>query len=168
MEHDWSVKKLHRLIMTSAAYRQASGHPQFAKVNGGHAKNELLAYFPARRLSAEELRDTMLAVTGELNATVGGPPVFPEINWKRLCSRGTSWARSLAYQPSQTPAERHRRTLYAFQCRTLGDPMLEVFNRPTSDLSANGAMRRPSPRRCSRLQRPSGPRSSSAVRRAAR
>lgn len=47
MEHDWSVKKLHRLIMTSAAYRQASGHPQFAKVNEVDAKNELLAYFPA-------------------------------------------------------------------------------------------------------------------------
>ena len=136
MEHDWSVKKLHRLIMTSAAYRQASGHPQFAKVNEVDAKNELLAYFPARRLSAEELRDTMLAVTGELNATVGGPPVFPEINWETaLQPRHIMGSVAPAYQPSQTPAERHRRTLYAFQCRTLGDPMLEVFNRPTSDLS---------------------------------
>ncbi len=136
MEHDWSVKKLHRLIMTSAAYRQASSHPQFAKVNELDAKNELLAYFPARRLSAEELRDTMLVATGELNATVGGPPVFPEINWETaLQPRHIMGSVAPAYQPSQTPAERHRRTLYAFQCRTLGDPMLEVFNRPTSDLS---------------------------------
>jgi mono/diheme cytochrome c family protein len=136
MEHDWSVKRLHRLIMTSAAYRQASSHPDFARVNEVDAKNELLSYFPARRLAAEELRDAMLRVTGELNAAVGGPPVFPEINWETaLQPRHIMGSVAPAYQPSPKPADRHRRTLYAFQCRTLGDPMLEVFNRPTSDLS---------------------------------
>jgi mono/diheme cytochrome c family protein len=136
MEHDWSVKRLHRLIMSSAAYRQASSHPDFARVNEVDAKNELLSYFPARRLAAEELRDAMLRVTGELNPTVGGPPVFPEINWETaLQPRHIMGSVAPAYQPSAKPADRHRRTLYAFQCRTLGDPMLEVFNRPTSDLS---------------------------------
>ncbi|MBN8628178.1 MAG: PSD1 domain-containing protein [Planctomycetes bacterium] len=136
MEHDWSVKRLHRLIMSSAAYRQASSHPDFARVNEVDAKNEMLSYFPARRLAAEELRDAMLRVTGELNATVGGPPVFPEINWETaLQPRHIMGSVAPAYQPSTRPADRHRRTLYAFQCRTLGDPMLEVFNRPTSDLS---------------------------------
>jgi mono/diheme cytochrome c family protein len=136
MEHDWSVKRLHRLIMSSAAYRQASSHPDFARVNEFDAKNELLSYFPARRLAAEELRDAMLRVTGELNAAVGGPPVFPEINWETaLQPRHIMGSVAPAYQPSPKPADRHRRTLYAFQCRTLGDPLLEVFNRPTSDLS---------------------------------
>ncbi|MBL8223605.1 MAG: DUF1553 domain-containing protein, partial [Bryobacterales bacterium] len=52
MEHDWSVKRLHRLIMTSAAYRQASSHPDFARVNEVDAKNEMLSDCPARRLAA--------------------------------------------------------------------------------------------------------------------
>ena len=136
MEHDWSVKKLHRLIMSSAAYRQASSHPQFEEIAAVDAKNDLLSYFPVRRLAAEELRDAALAATGELNRTVGGPAVFPEINWETaLQPRHIMGSVAPAYQPSPQPSDRHRRTLYAFQCRTLGDPMLEVFNKPTSDLS---------------------------------
>lgn len=136
MEHGWSVKRLHRLIMTSHAYGQSSEHPEPAKLAAADAKNEGLAVFPARRLDAEELRDAMLAVSGELNGRLGGPPTFPELNWEvALQPRHIMGSVAPAYQPSPKPAERHRRTLYAFHCRTLGDPLLEVFNKPGSDLS---------------------------------
>jgi mono/diheme cytochrome c family protein len=112
----WSVKKLHRLIMTSETYQRADA--------------------PVRRLEAEEIRDAMLAVSGELNREAGGPGVFPEIHWEvALQPRHVMGGPAPAYQPSPTPRERHRRTIYAFRARTLEDPMLEVFNRPGSELS---------------------------------
>ena len=136
MEHDWSLKKLHRLIMTSAAYRRSSSPVDAAQVAEFDAKNELLSYYPTRRLAAEELRDSLLAASGELNRAVGGPPVFPEINWETAMQpRHIMGSVAPAYQPSIDPADRHRRTLYAFQCRTLADPMLEVFNKPGSETS---------------------------------
>jgi len=138
VEHGWSIKKLHRLILTSAAYQQASSHPDMEKLREVDGNNELLAYYPPRRLSAEELRDAMLAVSGELNRTLGGPGVFPEINWETaLQPRHVMGSVAPAYQPSRTPAERNRRTLYAFRQRTLADPLLEVFNRPTTETSCD-------------------------------
>jgi mono/diheme cytochrome c family protein len=136
IEHDWSIKQLHRLIMTSAAYRR-NDHPfHAAQAAELDAKNELLAYFPTRRLSAEELRDAMAAASGELILRMGGPPVFPEIHWEvALQPRHIMGSVAPPYQPSAKPEDRHRRTLYAFRCRTLVDPMLEVFNAPGSETS---------------------------------
>ena len=129
VDHGWSIKKLHRLIMTSAAYRRASGGPS-------EAKPELLAGFPPRRLAAEEIRDAMLAVSGELNPEMGGPGVYPQINWEVARQpRHIMGSVAPAYQPSPRPGDRNRRTLYAFRFRTLADPMLEVFNRPASEVS---------------------------------
>jgi hypothetical protein len=136
IEHGWSLKKLHGLIMNSAAYAQAGEHPQQERLKNIDAKNELLAFFPPRRLAAEEIRDGMLAITGELNPEIGGPGIFPEINWEvAFQPRQIMGSVAPAYQPSPTPAERNRRTIYAFRYRTLADPMLEVFNRPGSDIS---------------------------------
>jgi hypothetical protein len=136
MENGWSVKKLHRLILTSATYQQAGDHPDLAKLQEIDPRNDLLARFPPRRLAAEELRDAMLAVTGELNPALGGPGVFPEINWEvAFQPRHIMGSVAPAYLPSSTPRERNRRTVYAFRYRTLSDPMLEVFNRPGSETS---------------------------------
>ncbi|MDZ4686877.1 MAG: PSD1 and planctomycete cytochrome C domain-containing protein [Planctomycetaceae bacterium] len=136
IEHDWSLKRLHELVMTSETYRLASHHPDHAAVQLLDSKNELLAYYPPRRLSAEELRDAMLLVSGELNPLAGGPGVFPELNWEvALQPRHIMGSVAPAYLPSRTPAERHRRTIYAFRYRTLSDPWLEVFNRPGSETS---------------------------------
>lgn len=67
----WKIKELHRLIMTSQAYRQTSGfREEAAKVDGD---NRYLWRFSPRRLSAEEIRDSMLAVAGKLDLTMGGP-----------------------------------------------------------------------------------------------
>ncbi len=137
MENGWSLKKLHALIMNSATYQQASNAERGTRnAESADPRNDLLSHFPTRRLAAEELRDAMLAVTGELNPQLGGPGVFPEINWEvAFQPRHIMGSVAPAYQPSPTPAERNRRTLYAFRIRTLADPTLEVFNRPGSETS---------------------------------
>jgi hypothetical protein len=136
IEHGWSIKRLHELIMNSIAYQQAGEHAEREQLDRVDSANELLAYFPARRLAAEEIRDSMLAVSGELNPAMGGPGVFPEINWEvALQPRHIMGSVAPAYLPSNTPQERNRRTLYVFRYRTLSDPLLEVFNRPGADIS---------------------------------
>ena len=136
IEHGWSLKKLHRLIVTSATYQQGGDHPDRSRLSEIDARNELLAYFPPRRLAAEEVRDAMLAVSGELNPEMGGPGVFPEINWEvAFQPRHIMGSVAPAYVPSPTPHERNRRTIYAFRYRSLSDPLLEVFNRPGSEIS---------------------------------
>ena len=136
MDHNWSIKELHRLILSSGTYQQSGRHPAFEKLQALDARNELLAYFPPRRLAAEEIRDGLLASSGELNRELGGPGVFPEINWEVAHQpRHIMGSVAPAYQPSPTPAERNRRTIYAFRYRTLADPLLEVFNRPGSETS---------------------------------
>jgi hypothetical protein len=136
MDHGWSLKKLHALIVSSAVYQQSGRHPDGESLDRIDAKNELLARFPPRRLAAEELRDALLAVTGELNREMGGPGVFPEIHREvALQPRHIMGSVAPAYQPSPLPRQRHRRTIYAFRYRTLADPLLEVFNRPGSETS---------------------------------
>ena len=66
--------------MTSQAYRQANTHSRLEELRTADPDNQLLAYYPPRRLTAEELRDSLLQITGELNPEVGGLPVMPEIN----------------------------------------------------------------------------------------
>jgi mono/diheme cytochrome c family protein len=136
VEHDSSLKSLHELIVTSNAYRQASERPDIDALRQVDSRNDLLAYFPPRRLSAEEIRDCCLAASGELNPQLGGPGVFPEINWEvALQPRHIMGSVAPAYLPSHTPAERNRRTIYAFRIRTLADPVLEVLNRPSTETS---------------------------------
>jgi mono/diheme cytochrome c family protein len=132
----WSVKKLHRLIMTSAAYRRGAAHPDPEALARLDPAGELLAVFPPRRLSAEEIRDAMLAVTGELSPATGGPGVFPEINAEAAVQpRHIMGGTAICYRPSPKREQRNRRTIYAFRYRGLADPMLEVFNQPGSDAS---------------------------------
>ncbi|HEX3870202.1 MAG TPA: DUF1553 domain-containing protein, partial [Pirellulales bacterium] len=138
IDHDYSLKKLHTLIMSSNAYRRAGEPVDVKRTAELDAKNELLSYFSPRRVAAEEMRDAMLAVTGELNPEMGGPGVFPEINWEvAFQPRHIMGSVAPAYQPSPEPHQRNRRTIYAFRFRTLADPMLEVFNRPVSETSCD-------------------------------
>ena len=132
----FSIKALHRLIMASETYRRSSKPPAAAKARKVDPQNSLLAYFEPRRLSAEELRDSMLQATGELRRTVGGLPVFPEINLEvALQPRMLQSSLAPAYQPSRTKAERSRRSIYVYRMRGQADPMLEVFNQPRPDSS---------------------------------
>jgi mono/diheme cytochrome c family protein len=160
VEQGQSFKQLHRLILTSAAYRRSafwqggadktirsadsdSGAAQAAeadkRVRTPLARGELeaaYAVFKSRRLSAEELRDAMLSVSGEWNPMLGGIPNRPEIHPEvALQPRMVMGTFAAAWVPNPLPAQRHRRSLYALKIRGLRDPFLEVFNEPGPDFS---------------------------------
>jgi hypothetical protein len=133
VEKNWSIKEMHRLIMTSAAYRRTS-FPTRSKPD--ELENSSYATFTPRRLMAEELRDAMLSITGELNPTLGGIPNRPEINIEvAMQPRQVMGTFASAWVPNPLPAQRHRRSLYALKIRGLRDPFMEVFNEPASDFS---------------------------------
>ncbi|MBI5799805.1 MAG: PSD1 domain-containing protein [Verrucomicrobia bacterium] len=149
VERGWSVKAMHRLIMSSEAYRRGAVISEEVISNQsakGAAKSPSqlstdslitnYSLFNPRRLTAEELRDAMLRVSGELNPALGGIPVRPEMNLEAaLQPRQVMGTFAEAWQPSPKPEQRHRRSLYALKIRGLGDPFMEVFNAPSPDLS---------------------------------
>lgn len=136
IEGDWSVKKIHRYILTSSTYQRSASHPDPQALARLDPENISYASFKPRKLTAEELRDSMLAVSGELNPTLGGIPCHPEINEEiAMQPRHIMGSVGPAYQADPLPSQRNRRTLYAERIRTLADPMLEVFNKPGPDLS---------------------------------
>ena len=131
VENGWTLKRLHRLIMMSDTYMQASHHPEREYIANSDPENQLLAYFPTRRLTAEEMRDSFLAITGELEEARGGFPINPEINMEvALQPRMIQFSLAPAYQPDPTPQQRNRRTIYAYRVRGMADPFLELFNQP--------------------------------------
>lgn len=136
MKNDWSVKALNRLIVSSDLYRRSSLHPDRSTVTERDPKGQLYAVFKPRRLSAEELRDAMLAASGELNPQVGGIPARPDINVEVATQPVQIMGGTASvYEPDVTPKQRNRRTLYAERLRGLRDPFLESFNQPGSDNS---------------------------------
>jgi hypothetical protein len=136
IDHNWSLKELHRLIMCSGVYQQSAIPPDLDAVKQADAEEKLLSHFQPRRLTAEELRDSMLFAAGELSGTMGGPPVFPEINMEAaLQPRHIMGSLAPPYKPSRTPEQRNRRTIYTAQIRTLINPMLQAFNEPSTDVS---------------------------------
>ena len=136
IESNWSLKTIHREILTSAAYRRSSHHPEPRQLAELDPSGIHLAAFRSRRLSAEELRDAMLVASGELNRTVGGIPNRPEINPEvAFQPRTVMGSVAAAWTPNPLPQQRHRRSLYALKLRGLSDPMLEVFNKPGPDFS---------------------------------
>jgi mono/diheme cytochrome c family protein len=131
----WSVKSLQRKILLSETYRRSSVHPDPKALAAKDSTGTSYARFSPRRLTAEELRDSMLAVSGELNRTVGGIPVRPELNPDvALQPRQVMGTFAPAWEPSPLPEQRHRRTLYALKLRGVRDPLQEVFNAPSPEL----------------------------------
>ena len=136
VENGWKLKRLHQLIMTSDTYRRSTRPADRKSQSTLDPNNELLASFSPRRLTAEELRDSTLAVTGELNREMGGVPIMPEINKEvALQPRMIQFSIAPAHQPSRTPAERNRRTIYTYRVRGQADPMLEILNLPNPNES---------------------------------
>jgi hypothetical protein len=119
---EWGLKHIHRLIVTSAAYRQgAKGDAVGAKAD---PENALLWQFPRRRLDGEALRDAMLAVAGRLNPKAGGPSVFPELPAELQKTAGAQW------KVTPDAAERDRRSVYVFVKRNLRYPLFALFDAP--------------------------------------
>jgi mono/diheme cytochrome c family protein len=131
VEGGWKLKPLHRMIMMSDTYQQSGNHPKLDELRQVDPNNHLLATYLPRRLTAEELRDGMLAITGELNTEMGGLPIMPEINMEvALQPRMIQFSIAPAYQPSPRPEQRNRRSIYAYRVRGQADPFLELFNQP--------------------------------------
>jgi hypothetical protein len=130
VQDGWSVKKIHRLIMLSNAYQQSSGYQaEAAKVD---PDNKLLWRFDRRRLEGEVIRDSMLFVSGNLNAKAGGPGVFPPL--PDGTSRGSKY---LSWKAEKDPAEANRRSVYVFVKRNLRYPMFEAFDFPDTHESCS-------------------------------
>ena len=120
---DWSVKRMHKLIITSHAYRMSSRTDNRRALAADEA-NTLLWRQNLRRVEAEVVRDTMLAVSGTLNPKRGGPSVFPTLPKEvhgTQDSSGKGWADSPA-------DEQNRRSVYLVVKRALKVPLLECLD----------------------------------------
>jgi len=130
MERGWSLKAVHRLIVTSATYRQSS--KVTPELYGRDPYNRLLARGPRFRVEAEIVRDIALAASGLLNPKVGGPSVFPpapEFIFLPPASYG------LKMWNEAKDADRYRRAVYTFRYRSVPYPVLQNFDAPNGDLS---------------------------------
>ena len=123
----YSLKRLHRLIVTSATYQQSSRvTPELLKRD---AQNELLARGPRFRVEAESVRDSLLSVSGLLCRKLGGPSVFPP-QPANVTTEGTYG--QLAWKVSEG-LDRHRRSLYTFTKRTAPFAMFTTFDAPSGE-----------------------------------
>ena len=131
VERNWSLKAMHRLMVTSNAYRQSSLHsdPGATRID---PQNRYLWRFQRRRLEGEAVRDSILTASGRLNGDRGGPPVFPPL------PPGLDEAQKV--QGTNTwetmPGPRGRkRSVYIFQRRSLSMPLMESFDAPVPNAS---------------------------------
>jgi hypothetical protein len=132
----WRLKPLHRLMVTSATYRQSSLIPRsgptalLQKAAADDPENALLWRMNRRRLEAESLRDAMLAVSGELNPKPGGPGVLVPIE-KEVEDLIFTEAEVVDLWPeTPDPSEHFRRSLYLFRKRNVRYPMFDAFDAP--------------------------------------
>ena len=122
----WSIKQMHKLILLSATYQQST-QPSAAAL-ARDPENKLFSRQNRARLEGEVIRDSLLAISGKLNAKVGGPSVFPPIP-ADITKSSKNWT------ASAETADHARRSLYIFARRNLRFPFLEVFDAPDSNLS---------------------------------
>ena len=115
----WSLKKLHRTIVTTTAYQQETTfNKEAAKAD---PENELLWRMNRRRLDGESLRDAILSVSGSLNAKAAGPSVYPDL---------PAEVKSGAWPVSTITSERNRRSIYVYVKRNLRYPLFAAFDAP--------------------------------------
>jgi hypothetical protein len=126
----WDVKAMHRLIVTSATYQQASRVPPAMLAHD--PENRLLARGPRYRLSAEVVRDNALAISGLLAPRIGGPsvkPYQPAGLWEELAGG----AGEGPYIQSKG-ADLYRRSLYVYRKRTVPHPAMATFDAPSREI----------------------------------
>jgi hypothetical protein len=121
----WSIKRLHRLIVTSATYKQSSHVTP--ELLARDPDNKLLARGPRVRLEAEQIRDSALRAAGVLSAKMYGPSVFPpQPPGVDASYSGGAW-------PTSTGEDRYRRGLYTFSKRTSPYAMFGTFDAPSGE-----------------------------------
>jgi hypothetical protein len=133
VENKWSLKALHKFILTSAAFRQSSVHPDQQKYGAIDPTNRLLWRMNWQRLDAEVLRDSILYTSGRLNPQPAGPPVL--FNVPDDVAQGFEFFK---WYPSPEDEQR-RRSVYQIQRRSVILPMAEAFDAP--NLSSSCARR---------------------------
>jgi hypothetical protein len=131
MQSGWRLKRMHKLILTSETYKQSSRihNDKAVQLDPG---NTLLWRQNLRRLEAEAIRDTILAVSGQLNLKMGGRGIFPTLPKEVLATQsrpGDGWDNKMA------KSEQARRSVYIFVKRTLGVPLLDVLDFASPDSS---------------------------------
>jgi hypothetical protein len=129
MRGGWRMKRMHKLIMLSNAYQMSSKGD--AKALGADPANTLFWRFNMRRLTAEEVRDSLLAVSGRLNPNMGGPSIYPPISEEVLHGQsmpGHGWGKS-------SPQEAARRSIYVHIKRSLLVPILTQHDQADTDSS---------------------------------
>ncbi|MEX2264546.1 MAG: DUF1553 domain-containing protein [Bryobacteraceae bacterium] len=129
VEEKWSVKAMHRLMLLSNTYRQASENLALKEV-ATDPENTLLWKFNRRRLEAEEIRDGIFRISGRLNLKRGGPSVFPPLpadlaDFARYGRTGGDM-----WEPNENEEDNRRRAVYTFQRRSLPQPMMLAFDAP--------------------------------------
>jgi uncharacterized protein DUF1553/uncharacterized protein DUF1549/cytochrome c len=130
MDRGWSTKAMHRLIVTSATYRQSSKVTPELFTRDPY--NRLLARGPRLRVEGEVVRDIALSASGLLTLKIGGPSVYPP-------APDFLFQPPVSYGPKnwheETGPDRYRRALYTFRYRSVPYPMLQNFDAPNGDMS---------------------------------
>lgn len=129
VQKGWSVKQMHRLIMTSETYKMDSAFSRETDLKSDPV-NTFLWRFPAHRLEAEIIRDATLSASGQLNPQAGGEPFFPPIP----VSLRADQPRGIWELTKEGP-DTWRRSVYAYVKRGLKYPMFEVFDAPDSNVT---------------------------------
>lgn len=138
IDRGWSQKALHRMIVTSAVYRQSSNaRPDAARVD---PDNKLLARQNRLTLDAELIRDSSLVAAGLLTATIGGPSVYPPIP-----AGANSVTQVLRPWETSPGPDRYRRGLYTFHQRSAPHPALVLFDAPDGGVTCTRRVRSNSP-----------------------
>ena len=130
MNRGWSIKAMHRLMMTSDAYQMASAFEDPAG-SEKDPENQYLWRFRSQRLDAEVVRDAILSAGGSLNLTMGGPPVFPPLQ-KGLFTE----ANHGIWKDEPDGPGVWRRSVYVYSKRGLTFPMFQVFDLPEQNVTA--------------------------------
>jgi hypothetical protein len=140
MDRNWDLKHLHRLIVTSATYRQSSCVTP--ELLGRDPANRLLARGARFRVDAESVRDIALTASGLLNRKLGGPSVYPpapEFLFMPPASYGPkTWA-------TDTGPNKYRRALYTFRFRSVPYPVLQNFDAPNGEFACARRVRSNTP-----------------------
>ena len=131
---NWSLKSMHRLLLSSATYRQASRSEEdtWEKRLDADPENRLYSRMNRRRLDGETLRDTLLAISGQATQRAGGPGVRPP-----LPREITSTLLNNQWPVSKSVEDHHRRSVYLFARRNLRYPLFELFDRPDGTASCS-------------------------------
>jgi len=129
VQNGWKLKRLQRLILLSAVYQQAS---TAAATPSADPDNRLLWRFPLQRLEGEVLRDSMLAVSGTLNAASYGPAVKPPIAAEAMLARNL---KDKYPDDVKDGPDVRRRSVYLFHKRVVPDPLLLAFDKPDAQQS---------------------------------